>query len=419
MRHRPRRELRFRLSSVQSHAHSSNSSDPASGRVLALDGVRGIAILVYACHNLYAGPSSTHLESVIWHVLRSGWVGVSLFFVLTAYLNTARLIAARDLDPWFRHYYIRRVVRIVPLYYGFLILWPLLARHIATYSPGEIALLPASQGWYWAFLANLRLATHQGSLGAEPTIFWSLAVAAHFYLLWPVVVARVRPGALVRLCCGLVVVAVVRRIALRSAGTDPRITEAIYTLTPARMDDLALGAFLAVSIATPDRWRQIRRWARPAAGLLTTVLAVVFVLQRGLRLDAVFFQTIGYTVVSATAAACLVLALGSREGGVPRRILELPWLRACGRWSYGIYVWHGALFYAVSRQTWFLEHPVLAGSRLLGALGVTLGLVAAGVALGALSWHLYEAPLLRLAGRVAPPVHDPAPTPPGPSRPAP
>ena len=52
----------------------------------ALDGLRGVAILVYAGHNLYAGPASTHLQGAVWYTLRSGWVGVSLFFVLTGFL---------------------------------------------------------------------------------------------------------------------------------------------------------------------------------------------------------------------------------------------------------------------------------------------------------------------------------------------
>jgi peptidoglycan/LPS O-acetylase OafA/YrhL len=401
------------LNSAPSHAHSSLPSDPASGRVLALDGLRGVAILVYSGHNLYAGPSSTQLEGAVSHALRSGWVGVSLFFVLTGFLTTVRLSASHDRDPGFRAYYLRRLFRIVPLYYGFLVLWLLLAPHIPGYTAEDVALLRANQGWYWAFLANLRLATHRGSFGAEPTIFWSLAVAVYFYVLWPLVVAGVRREALVHLCWVLILAAITFRLALRVAGPDPRVTEAIYTLLPARMDDLALGALLALLIDTPDAGTWIRRWAGTASGLLTALLATVFVLQRGLRLDTWFFQTIGHTVVSATAAACLGLVLWSRDRAVPRRILELPLLRACGRWSYGIYVWHGALYYLVSQQPWFLNHPAVAGSRLLGALAVTLALVAGGVALGALSWRFYEQPFLRLGRRLVPSAYPGPPIPSG------
>jgi peptidoglycan/LPS O-acetylase OafA/YrhL len=195
------------------------------------------------------------------------------------------------------------------------------------------------------------------------------------------------------------------------------VTEAIYTLTPARMDDLALGALLALAVDTSAAGVRPPKWARPAAGLLTALLVAVFVLERGLRLDSGFFQTIGYTVVSAAAAAYLGLALWSREGAMPRRVLELPLLRACGRWSYGTYVWHGALYYAVCRRPWFLEHPALAGSRLLGALAITGGLVAGGIVLGALSWRFYEKPVLRLGRRVAASACPDLPKPSGRSRP--
>jgi peptidoglycan/LPS O-acetylase OafA/YrhL len=390
------------VNSIPSHEGSSHPVDPAAGRVLLLDGFRGAAVLVYACHNLYAGPSSTHLEGAVYHALRSGWIGVSLFFVLTGFLTTRRLMASRATDPTFRRYYIRRCFRIVPLYYGFLALWLVAAPWIAGYTADDLALLRQHQGWYWACLANLRLATHEGSFGAEPTIFWSLAIVVHFYLLWPLILAIVPRERLPRLCLGLVLAAILVRVALRADGPSARITEAIYTLTPARMDDLVLGALLALAIAAPPAW--LERLAWPAAGLLTTLLATVFVAHRGLRLDDPWFQTIGYTVLSATAAACIFLALRSRADAPGRRILESRFLTACGRWSYGIYVWHGALFYAVSQEPWFVHAAPLAGSRLLGSLVMTLVLLAAGIALGALSWRLYEAPFVRWGRRIAPPV---------------
>ena len=393
------------LSFSSSHAGSSLPSDPARGRVLALDGLRGVAILLYGCHNLYSGPSRTHFERAICHVLRTGWVGVSLFFVLTGFLTTARLNASRDLDPGFHRYYIRRILRIVPLYYGFLLLWLLLASRGFGYTAPDIAILHASQGWYWAFLANLRLATHRGNFGPEPTIFWSLAVVVHFYLLWPFVVATVRRPQLIRLCVVLVLAAILFRVTLLAEGPDPRITEAIYTLTPARMDDLALGALLALLIGAPEASRQMPRWLWPVAYFLTALLTVVFILARGIRLDDPFFQTIGYTAVSGTAATYIALALWARECAHPRRILESAFLRACGRWSYGIYVWHGAIYYAVSREAWFLHPTALAGSQLLGAVALTLGLLAGGIALGAVSCRLYEEPFQRLGRCIGPPRH--------------
>jgi peptidoglycan/LPS O-acetylase OafA/YrhL len=376
---------------------STCSASSASERVAALDGLRGLAILAYACHNLYAGPVSTPTESVAWFTLRSGWFGVSLFFVLTGYLTTGRLVDSKRIDPGYRCYFLERALRIVPLYYGFLVLWLLAAARLGPYSAEEVTSLRANQGWYWLFLPNLRLALHDGSFGAEPTIFWSLAVATHFYLLWPLAIARVRSDRLVRLCLALIVAAVLCRLGLCAAGTRPPIAEAIYTATPARMDDLAFGALLALGVRMPGVGPRIARWSPSVACLLSAVLATVFVLDRGLHLDTAFFQTIGYTLVSATAVAYLATALTCRPASPVRQLLQWRPLRACGRWSYGTYVWHGALFYALSRRPWYVHPPPLLGSPLAGALALCFGLVGAGTALGALSWRIYEQPMLRLA----------------------
>ena len=389
----------------------SSPTESPPERVAALDGLRGIAILVYACHNLYAGPAGTRIEGAVWFTLRSGWVGVSLFFVLTGFLTTGTLCDTKGVDAGYRHYYLRRVFRIVPLYYGFLLLWLLAAAHLGTYTAEEIVSLQASQGWYWTFLANLRLALHQGSFGAEPTIFWSLAVATHFYLLWPLVVAGTRRDWLVRVCLALIVAAVLVRLSLRAAGIQPPIAEAIYTATPARMDDLALGALLALWIRTPGLAPRMARWSPPAGVLLTVALLAAFVLGRGLRLDSRFFQTIGYTLVSTTAAAYVAMALTTRPASSLQQVLQWAPLRACGRWSYGTYVWHGALFYALSRRSWYIHPPPLLGSRLAGALALCFGLVGAGTILGAVSWRIYEQPMLRLARRRPSRVgSDPTPT---------
>jgi peptidoglycan/LPS O-acetylase OafA/YrhL len=367
--------------------------------VAALDGLRGIAILVYACHNLYAGPASTPVQGAVWFTLRSGWIGVNLFFVLTGYLTTGTLCDTKAVDPGYRRYYIRRLLRIVPLYYLFLLLWLLAAARLGTYAAEEVASLRANQGWYWGFLANLRLALHTGAFGAEPTIFWSLAVAAHFYLLWPLMVAGTRRERLSGLCLALIVAAVLVRLSLRAAGMRPAIGEAIYTATPARMDDLALGSLLALWIRTPNLRARVVRWAPAVGSFLTLTLVAAFALGRGLRLDARFFQTFGYTLVSATAAAYVAMAVTSRPDRPLRRFLQWTPFRACGRWSYGIYVWHGALFYALNRRAWYVHPPPLLGSRLAGALSLCFGLVAAGTVLGAVSWLFYEQPLLRLARR--------------------
>ena len=89
--------------------------------VPALDGVRGIAIvLVLLLHfTRYGGLSpSTRVDRVFYEVMMTGWIGVDLFFVLSEFLITGILVDARRTKSYFRNFYIRRILRIFPLYYG-------------------------------------------------------------------------------------------------------------------------------------------------------------------------------------------------------------------------------------------------------------------------------------------------------------
>ena len=196
------------------------------GHILALDGLRGIAILlVVACHFV----SNLRITADGWAsplvaFAHAGWAGVDLFFVLSGFLITGILVDARGSSSYFKAFYARRVLRILPAYYGFLfvIFVVLPALHVGA---GDNAMLARQhQGWYWLHLTNVMMALDElpGHGPYPSTLFWSLAVEEQFYFIWPAIVALCSTNTLRKVCIAGVIGCIVLRIAGGLSGVSWR-----------------------------------------------------------------------------------------------------------------------------------------------------------------------------------------------------
>jgi peptidoglycan/LPS O-acetylase OafA/YrhL len=196
---------------------------PAMPRTLpsyfpALDGVRGIAILWVVMHNLSVAEE-TLLPSLGGRLLVAGldggWAAVTLFFALSGFLITGILLDGQKDPSYYRNFYVRRALRIFPLYYAVLFvaffvlpLWGTL--------PPRLAVDESHQLWLWLYLSNW--AEPYGMGGDAFPHFWSLAVEEQFYLLWPFLIRHRTPRAVVKLCLALAAAALVIRIGMFLAG---------------------------------------------------------------------------------------------------------------------------------------------------------------------------------------------------------
>ena len=162
--------------------------------ILSLDGIRGVAILMVLCHHFFGHMHSNWgWLTAIYNQLGQGWVGVDLFFALSGFLITRILIRSKNKAHYFRDFYVRRSLRIFPLYYAalaviFVVLLPL--GWVAP--PGESAANPL---WFWTYGTNIYLCVRQhldlGYTHIPLAHLWSLAVEEHFYLVWPLLVSAV------------------------------------------------------------------------------------------------------------------------------------------------------------------------------------------------------------------------------------
>src|SRR5579871_5502624 len=166
-----------------------------TGRIAPLDGLRGIAVLmVVAFHfinNTYSVPGAKQtniVEKILIKVTYFGWSGVDLFFVLSGFLIGTILFKNSGSAHFFRTFYVRRAVRIIPVYFLLLFVFLLLVASPIYDVGAYIFQKPLPVFPYFLFLQNFLMsnANHFGPEALTPT--WSLAVEEQFYLIIPLVI---------------------------------------------------------------------------------------------------------------------------------------------------------------------------------------------------------------------------------------
>lgn len=368
--------------------------------MLSLDGVRGLAVLIVVIHNSawIAESSALLLMKLASAILASGWIGVQLFFVLSGFLITGILLDTKGKSQYFRSFYLRRILRIFPLYYAVVALTLVVAPLVA-WSPAWAESVRHSHGWaYWLYVQNW-ITTSPGVDALSHT--WSLAVEEQFYLVWPLVVWLVGRRGLTYLCLLAIVGTPFIRLALQSSGLDPKTA---YVFTIARWDALAAGALLALLLRREAGRDVVERWQGRLAAVAGIALAVLVVAERGFHSFDLSVQVVGQSLV-AILSACLIAAAVTGGPAASRRLQAfLSWDALCmlGKYSYAMYLFHQPIQQFLS--------PIL-GEQVRGAdtpwrlarLGLYIVLVLGLTLLAAMaSWRLIEKPCLDLKDRIAP-----------------
>ncbi len=224
---------------------------------------------------------------------------------------------------------------------------------------------------------------------------WSLAIEEQFYLVWPTVVYLMPRRGLGPLCVVLAVGALGLRCLLATWGCD---VEDAHRLTPARLDTLLLGALLALAIRN-DGWRTwCQRWMPRLGWSAVAGVVVLAPFTHGFDHREPVVYTVGWSLTALIACA-LVWAAATAERGVLHRAFGWGWLRAYGRYSYGIYLWQSLLAETLPGP-WL--KALLNRSETAYRVGVftfPLVLALAVIPVVWLSWNCLEQPCLRLKDR--------------------
>jgi peptidoglycan/LPS O-acetylase OafA/YrhL len=353
--------------------------------IVALDGLRGIAIIMVMLHNFTMTSATT--EPWLGRAFHWGWVGVQLFFVLSGYLITRNLLTMTLSPGVLTAFMVRRWLRIVPICYATLLVYffvvPLLFD-----APSIVAARP-TQIWYWLFLSNW--AEPLGVAAPGLGHLWSLGVEVQFYLAWPLIVMAVRPPRFARACVAIVVLGLVLAVVMRLGGASPM---SVYKFTVTRMNALAMGALVAVVAQRPSTRLPVRGLAWGTG----TALCAIVIWRGGFDYADVVVETVGMTLSAFLFALWLLPIAGvtASRDGLAVRLPSAAWLRSVGSVSYGMYVLHYPLHWAAMKRLYphLLEVDGSVSTWRLSAYVVGASL--ATFLLARVVWTVVERPVLAL-----------------------
>jgi peptidoglycan/LPS O-acetylase OafA/YrhL len=374
-----------------------NKKAPAvMGHMPALDGVRGLAILMVLVVHFIAGTQATNpFEAAVNRVAGFGMFGVDLFFVLSGFLITGILLDSKRPGgylAYFRNFYMRRSLRIFPLYYGVLFCLFAVAPLVPFLRGPELESLHRDQLWAWFYLVNVFI-WRNGAYGL-PYIdhFWSLAVEEHFYFFWPLIVWLCPRRALVRVSLLVALASFVAR-ALLAPHANPI---GLYVLTPFRLDSLCLGGLLAACARGPGGIAALGRAVRPMTGIALVVLIGSYTFNHFSRAGWAELHELRSSTFEVLFGALVVQALVASRDSLFGRFFNASAMRFLGKYSYGLYVFHHFFSYYFSQHhTEFALASVVGSHTLAVYLQASFGLlVSLGVAM--LSFRFYEKPFLAL-----------------------
>lgn len=365
--------------------------EPQRGRIRELDGVRGVAILLVLLWHyvICAGASPPPL----FYFLNVTWSGVDLFFVLSGFLIGGILLDHRDAPNYFAVFYRRRICRIFPIYYAWLLLFVVVSRLPLP--------LGAASGWLFAdpmplwsyatFTQNF-LQAGRGTFGAAwLSVTWSLAVEEQFYLVLPLIVRFIPERLLpILLAPFLVIAPLVRAMLYQAPGAGPTAYDVTaYVLLICHADALVLGVLCAWLLRR-------RRMSAAFAPLLRIVLLSCggFVLLAQYVPETKAFTILKGSILAFAFTALMMIAVVTPASPVAR-LMRLRWLRWLGMISYGTYILHQpilGLVWGVARGDW----PHFLGARDLVLPPIALAIV---LAAAAASYRWFERPILEYGRR--------------------
>lgn len=348
----------------------------------ALDGLRGIAIILVLLYHI--------INFVPW--FRYGWVGVDLFFVLSGFLITEILLRSKGEKRFIKNFYIRRALRLMPVYYLVVILVLILLPY-SDVLRDQYSYYRDHQVFLWVNLQNWMYILYEKP-NDHLLLFhcWSLSVEEQFYLLWPLLILIIRRKSTLQWLILFVLAAgiISRFISWRAFGNSD-INFLFQSMT--RTDGLCIGCLIAIwKFTKPGKWGNLAIWF--CSGLIIFHL-IVFVLVKSFSLSFPHFNIFGYTSIAALFGLSVYYSLA--KPGWFQVVLISPMLRWFGKISYSLYLFHWPvlILFKLFMLDWLEQRTGSINAYII----ISLCALAIAIATSWLSYNYFEKNFLRLKER--------------------
>ena len=370
----------------------------AEERVNELDGMHGIAtILVISYHIFKRGDYFT--TNAILHFVTSltlyGWYALDTFFVLSGFLITGILLRTKEEKHYFKNFYVRRSLRVFPLYYFVLALILFLMPRL---DPDYVAEIPKSLPYYLFYQQNWFHFMTSVKGTEHLSVTWSLAIEEQFYLLFPFLVFYTRKETLAKIAGAIIAVSILARILSVFLWTDvAQMTNFYFYNTFTRFEEISFGILIAIAFTYPEWKAKLTKIAMPVFLITYPTLLIAEVItsrEIGIPHPAygnVPLTVIGYTLASVFASALIVVLTTHDRTAFIRRFFRNKILVFFGDHSYSIYLFHMPVGLTLLDFMW--RSGYRGWQFYFIYIGLTIGIT---ILISTLTWNFLEKPMLNL-----------------------
>jgi peptidoglycan/LPS O-acetylase OafA/YrhL len=356
-----------------------------------IDVLRGIAILLVVIVHSTLLPG---IDAKYFKMIASlGSFGVDLFFVISGFLITNILLRANRDKSYFKNFYLRRILRIFPLYYGFLIFFILILPLLispSSYSK-SFQLLKDNQLFYWLYIPNYLFSFYPEKI--KFFHLWSLAIEEQYYMIWPLFVRYLN----VRKLMVILIAVIITSFCLRCYFVSQQYNQyLIWSFTPIRLEAIALGSMVAILHNKTDMILSKGNLDR-AICLLVLIIFSLLVYLKGFYWNDAIVQSVGILLMDLLFAFIIIKFISIadlKHSAVNNLLLKL------GKYCYAIYMFHELILGRVFDKVVKLNLDNLGASGpylkiiIIFSFTLILSYLAAWV-----SWNAYEKWFIKLKHR--------------------